>query len=54
MSNFAQRSLEACFPDRVSVSQVRLYRPLRSWIGAAVLCLFILMTAAVVQVFPGL
>ncbi|WP_422041011.1 hypothetical protein [Roseibium sp.] len=51
MSNFAQRSLEGVFLTAFGIAS-RIYRPLRSWLGAAVLCLFILMTAAVVQVFP--
>ncbi|WP_428672627.1 hypothetical protein [Roseibium sp.] len=51
MSNLVQRSLEQSFLFAYRQS-CRLYRPLRSWIGAAVLGLFVLMTAAVVHVFP--
>ncbi len=51
MSNLAQRSLEGTFLFVYRLAW-RLYRPLRSWIGAAVLCLFVVMTAAVVHLFP--
>ncbi|MFB9176185.1 hypothetical protein ACFFVJ_24515 [Roseibium salinum] len=51
MSNHARRSLEGSF--RFTYRALRdVYRPLRSWIGAAVLCLFIAMVATVAQVFP--
>lgn len=51
MSNFAQRNLEGIFLT-VFHAVCRVYRPLRSWIGACVLGVFFLMTAAVVQIFP--
>ncbi|MCV0425261.1 MAG: hypothetical protein K5905_07300 [Roseibium sp.] len=51
MSNLAQRCLEKTFLLTFQ-TLCRIYRPLRSWIGAGVLCLFIAMTAAVVHVFP--
>lgn len=51
MSNFAQRSLENIFLT-VFHAACRLYRPLRGFLGAGLLGLFIVMTAAVVQLFP--
>jgi len=51
VSNLAQRSLEGTFLA-VYRGLCRLYRPLRSWIGAGIFCVFIAMTAAVVHVFP--
>jgi len=51
VSNLAQRSLEGTFLVLYRTA-CRIYRPLRGWIGAAVLCLFVAMTAAVVHVFP--
>ena len=51
MSNLAQRCLENTFLLSYRTA-CRLYRPVRSWIGAGVFCLFIAMTAAVVHVFP--
>ncbi|MBN9673055.1 hypothetical protein [Roseibium aggregatum] len=51
MSNLAQRSLEGTFLVLYRTA-CRAYRPLRGWIGAAVLCVFIAMTAAVVHFFP--
>ncbi|WP_299819592.1 hypothetical protein [uncultured Roseibium sp.] len=51
MPNLAQRSLEGTFLV-VYGFLCRLYRPLRSWIGAGIFCVFIAMTAAVVHVFP--
>ncbi|MET1416377.1 hypothetical protein ABVF61_29165 [Roseibium sp. HPY-6] len=51
MSNSVQRSLEGTF---LTVYHVicRIYRPLRSWLGAGILALFVLMTAAVIHIFP--
>ncbi|WP_298812230.1 hypothetical protein [uncultured Roseibium sp.] len=51
MSNQVQRNLENAFLF-VFRTICALYRPLKSWIGAGLLGLFILMTAAVVHVFP--
>lgn len=51
MSNSVQRTLEGVFLA-VFHAICRIYRPLRSWLGAGILGVFILMTAAVVQIFP--
>ncbi len=51
MSNLAQRYLEATFLS-VFRFACALYRPLRTWIGAGIFCLFIAMTATVAHVFP--
>lgn len=51
MPNLAQRSLEGgCLA--VFTLLCRLYRPVRGWIGGGVLGVFIVMTAAVVHLFP--
>ncbi|OJJ09662.1 hypothetical protein BKI51_19930 [Alphaproteobacteria bacterium AO1-B] len=52
MSNPAQRLLEHSFLVCFKTANT-LYRPLRQWIGALILVLFIAMTTAVVHVFPG-
>lgn len=51
MSNLAGRCLEETFLITYR-ALCRFYRPLRSWIGAASLCLFIAMVATVAHVFP--
>lgn len=51
MSNVVQRSLEGTF-HAVFRAVCRLYRPMRAPIGAAVLLVFVGMTAAVVHVYP--
>ncbi|KZM51283.1 hypothetical protein [Labrenzia sp. OB1] len=51
MPNLAQRSLEGTFLAVYGLLH-RIYKPLRSWIGAGIFCVFIAMTAAVVHVFP--
>lgn len=51
MSNPAQRSLESVFLT-VFGTIGRLYRPVRGLMGAGILSVFVLMTAAVTLVFP--
>ncbi|TYC54126.1 hypothetical protein FMN50_13400 [Rhodobacterales bacterium] len=51
MSNFVQRRLEGTFLVLYRSAKA-LYSPARALFGAAVLCVFIAMTAAVVHVYP--
>lgn len=51
MPNPASRLLETT-AAKVFHTAAALYRPVRHWVGAAALAVFILMTAAVVHVFP--
>jgi hypothetical protein len=51
VANLAQRTLEETFLYFYRTAR-KAYQPLRNWIGAGALCLFIAMTAAVVHVFP--
>lgn len=51
MANLVQRSLEGTF-HFLYRSACTVYIPLRKWLGAAILAIFICMTTAVVYVFP--
>jgi hypothetical protein len=51
VANLAQRTLEETFLLFYRTAR-RAYHPIRNWIGAGALCLFIAMTAAVIHVFP--
>lgn len=51
MSNLAQRGLEKTFLLAYRTAY-RVYQPMRNVLGAAIFCVFIAMTAAVVHVYP--
>jgi hypothetical protein len=51
VANLAQRTLEETFLLFYRTAR-RAYHPIRKWIGAGALCLFIAMTAAVIHVYP--